>query len=137
MKPERFIVILTSGLLLCAGAVAPLASQSAPQQSEEQTAPVVPRRIRVGGQVMRAKFVHQVAPKYPLEAKKNHLEGTVRLDVLVDRDGKVTDVKVLSGDSLLAEAATQAVRKWRYKPTTLNGNPVQVLTEVNVNFNLH
>jgi protein TonB len=60
----------------------------------------------------------------------------VRLDVLIGRDGRVLNMKLVSGDPDLAKAATMAVSKWRYKPTLLNGNPIEVLTEINVNFTL-
>jgi len=95
-----------------------------------------PKRIRVGGQVMGAKLVHQVPPKYPQEAKKAGIQGTVRLDVLIGSDGSVIDMKVLSGDQTLTKAAMKAVSKWRYKPTLLRGAPVEVLTEVDINFKL-
>jgi len=95
-----------------------------------------PTRIHVGGQVMQTKLVHQVRPTYPREAKAAGIQGTVRLDVLIGRDGRVLNMKLVSGDPDLAKAATMAVSKWRYKPTLLNGNPIEVLTEINVNFTL-
>jgi TonB family protein len=96
----------------------------------------VPKRIRVGGQVMQAKLGSQARPHYPPEAKAAHVQGTVRLNVLIGRNGAVKDIEVVSGDSTLSEAAIKAVWKWRYQPTLLNGQPVEVVTEIDVNFNL-
>ena len=96
----------------------------------------IPTRIRVGGQVMGSKLVYAPRPKYPREAKKAHVEGKVRLEVLVGTDGAVKDLKLTSGDPALVRAATEAVSRWTYKPTTLNGQPIEVITEIDVNFNL-
>jgi protein TonB len=97
------------------------------------TAP--PLRIRVGGKVQGAALIHKVSPRYPAEARARRVEGTVRLQVVVSRDGTIQDVKVLlSGDSALAAAAVEAVREWRYRPTLLNGLPVEVLTTIDLNF---
>jgi TonB family protein len=95
-----------------------------------------PKRIRVGGMVMTAKLINKVAPRYPVEAKKRGIQGTVRVHVLVDKEGIVRDVELISGDPLLAEAAVQAVRQWRYQSTLLNGEPVEVETAIEVVFTL-
>jgi TonB family protein len=94
------------------------------------------KRIRVGGLVMSAKLVHKVNPTYPREAKRAGAQGTVRLEAVIGKDGNVRNVRLLSGDSILAEAATEAVSKWRYQPTLIAGEPVEVVTEINVNFAL-
>ena len=95
-----------------------------------------PMRIRVGGIVQQAKVVHEVAPVYPSEAKEKHIEGTVVLHAVIDRDGSVIQSNVLSGDPLLAQAAQDAVRQWTYMPTRLNHEPVQVDTTISVVFTL-
>jgi protein TonB len=95
-----------------------------------------PNRIRVGGQVMRAQLIHQVDPTYPREAKAAGVEGTVCLDVMIGKDGRVLNMKLLSGHPALAKAAMKAVSKWRYKPLLLKGVPVEVMTEVDINFKL-
>ena len=94
------------------------------------------KRLYVGGQVMIAKLISKPRPHYPQEAKAAHAEGTVRMDVMVGKDGAVKDIAVVSGDPVLSEAAVEAVRKWRYQSTLLNGQAVEVVTEVDVNFNL-
>jgi TonB family protein len=93
-------------------------------------------RIRVGGQMMASKIISHPSPHYPQKAKSAHIEGPVRMDVLVDKDGSVKDIEVISGDPLLSEAAMNAVWKWRYQPILLKSQAVEVVTEVNVNFNL-
>ncbi len=77
-----------------------------------------------------------VPPKYPSGAKRKHIEGVVRLEVVIGKDGRIQEMKTLSGEPILADAATKAVKKWRYQPTLLNGQPVEVETEIDVNFTL-
>lgn len=98
--------------------------------------PSVPKRIRVGGQVMSKKLIDSTRPAYPPKAKANGVTGTVRLSVVIGRDGSIQKVAVLSGNPILAKAAVSSVRKWHYRPTTISGYPVEVLTEIDVNFNL-
>ena len=85
---------------------------------------------------MGSKLVHAPPPRYPREAKKAHVEGLVRLEALVGTDGGIKDLKVERGDPALVKAATEAVSRWTYKSTTLNGQPVEVITEIDVNFTL-
>jgi len=96
-----------------------------------------PGRIRVEGQVEAGKLISSTPdPVYPAEAKQNHIEGVVKLEATLGKDGSVQNLKVISGHPLLAKAALDSVAHWRYKPTLLNGEPVQVVTEVDVNFAL-
>jgi TonB family protein len=96
-----------------------------------------PKRLRVGGQRMQAKLIYQPKPRYPEEAKEAGIRGRVRLNVVIGMDGTIQDLSVLSGHPLLAKAALDAVSKWRYRPTLLNGEPVEVATEIDVNFALN
>ncbi len=105
--------------------------------AEELRGSFVPYRIRVGGKVMQAKIESMSPPHYPQEAKQADIEGTVRMNVMVGMDGSIKDIDVITGDPILTQAALKAVWKWRYKPTTLNGRAVEVVTEVDVNFTLH
>jgi periplasmic protein TonB len=108
-----------------------------PEQSQPPSPPRTdPTRIRVGGNVMSAKIVHRVQPKYPEEAKKEHVSGIVLLRVIILKDGSLGKIDVVSGPALLVDASVDAVRKWRYKPTTLNDRPVEVETTISVEFNL-
>jgi len=92
--------------------------------------------IRVGGNVIAAQALYQPAPVYPPLATMARVQGTVVLQAIIGTDGTVKDLKVLSGHPLLVRAALDAVKTWRYQPTLLNTEPVEVLTEINVNFRL-
>lgn len=96
----------------------------------------VPGRIRVGGNVQSVNLVQKVTPVYPPLAKQARIQGTVRFTVTIGKDGRVMDVELVSGHPLLVEAAKDAVAQWQYRPTLLNGNPVEVVTQVDVNFTL-
>jgi len=95
-----------------------------------------PPLYRVGGDVIAARALYQPRPVYPQLAIMAHVQGTVMLQAIVGRDGSIQDLKVLSGPALLVRAALDAVKTWRYQPTLLNSEPVDVLTEIDVNFNL-
>ena len=95
-----------------------------------------PEHIRIGSQVMAAKLVKKVSPDYPAAAKEQRIEGTVRLEALIARDGTVRELKVIEGDPALAKVAVDAVRQWRYQPTLLGGKPVEVKTNIEVVFTL-
>jgi TonB family protein len=91
---------------------------------------------RVGGQVQPARLIKSVPPVYPSLAKTNRLNGDVLLDALVDEAGKVTDVSVVSGPTLLRGAAMEAVRSWKYEPAQLDGRPVSMHLTVTVKFHI-
>ena len=95
-----------------------------------------PKRIRVGGQVESAKLIFQPKPEYPPLAKMARIQGTVRLEALISKDGSIANLKAISGHPLLLKSALEAVQRWRYQPTLLNGEPVEVVTEIDVNFTL-
>jgi len=95
-----------------------------------------PKRIRVGGNAESANLVQKITPIYPPLAKEARIQGLVRLTVIIGRDGKVQSMSLVSGHPLLAQAAEDAVLQWVYKPTLLNGDPVEVMTQVDVNFTL-
>ncbi|MBI3668996.1 MAG: TonB family protein [Acidobacteria bacterium] len=92
--------------------------------------------LRVNSEAQQKKLVHQVQPAYPDVAKQAGVQGTVVLKVFIGKDGDVQEVKVLSGEPVLAEAAADAVRRWRYQPTVLDGKLVNVVTTVTVEFRL-
>lgn len=95
-----------------------------------------PQRIRVGGNVQAANLINQVRPIYPPLAKQARISGTVELSAIIGKDGRVQDLKVVRGHPLLVQAALDAVKNWIYKPTLLNGEPVEVSTTIDVNFTL-
>ncbi len=99
-------------------------------------APPAPERVRVGGQVQAARLTNQARPTYPPLARQARVQGTVRLEAIINRDGVIEELKVVSGHPLLVQAALDAVRQWRYQPTMLNGVAVEVITTIDVNFTL-
>ena len=93
-------------------------------------------RTRVGGAVQAAKLVNRVQPIYPPLARQTRISGTVKLHAIIGKDGAVQQLQVVSGHPLLVQAALDAVKQWRYQPTLLNGEPVEVDTEIDVIFSL-
>lgn len=94
------------------------------------------KRIRVASRVAEANLIHDVAPQYPPEAGRARIEGAVVLMAVIGKDGSVQDVRVESGLPLLAQAAIDAVKQWRYRPYLLNGEPVEVDSRITINFTL-
>lgn len=95
---------------------------------------VKPARIRVGTSVAMTQLIRQVNPVRSQEARKKHLQGTVLLHIVVDRDGSVVRVDPVSGPPELTQESVDAVRQWLFKPTLLNGDPVEVDTTVTIVF---
>lgn len=104
--------------------------------SQDAPSPPLPSRVRVSAGVLAALRTKYVQPKYPSEARSKHVEGSVVMRILVARDGKVSEVNLISGDDGLAPAAMDAVKQWKYKPYLLNGEPVEVEAQVTINFTL-
>jgi protein TonB len=94
------------------------------------------QRIRVGGSVQAASIINRVMPQYPAIAKTAHVSGTIVLHAIIAKDGTVQELTYISGPPLLIKAAMDAVREWRYRPTMLNGEPVEVETTIDMVFNL-
>jgi protein TonB len=94
------------------------------------------KRLRVPGEIEAAKLTSRTVPEYPQIAVMARIQGLVRLQAVVGQDGTIQDLRVLSGPPLLLKSAIDAVSKWRYQPTRLKGKPVEVETEVDVNYAL-
>lgn len=95
-----------------------------------------PQRVRVSQGVSQGLLIHQVKPTYPPLARQARIQGTVVLQALIAKDGTIQNLHVVSGHPMLAPAAVDAVKQWRYKPYFLNGEPVEVETQITVNFTL-
>jgi periplasmic protein TonB len=95
-----------------------------------------PKRIRVPARIAEANLVYDVPPQYPPEAGRARLEGPVVLMAVIGQDGSVKDVRVESGLPILARAAIDAVKRWRYKPYVIDGEPVEVDSRITINFTL-
>ena len=96
--------------------------------------PVRVTRTKVGGQVQEAKIIARPNPIYPPLARQARIQGKVQLHAIIDKEGHVSQLEVVSGHPLLVKAALDAVQNWRYQPTVLNGEPVEVDTTIDVNF---
>ncbi len=100
---------------------------------------VAPKRsgpVRVGGVVAEANIVRKVQPVYPPLAKSARVQGTVEFSATISKEGRVENLQLLRGHPLLVNAARDAILQWQYRPTLLNGQPVEVLTTITVNFTL-
>src|SRR5229473_1774865 len=93
--------------------------------------------LKVGGNVQAARIVNRVQPVYPPLARQTRISGTVRLHAIIGKDGTIQQLEVMNGHPLLQQAALDAVRQWRYQPTLLNGEPVEVDTTIDVIFSLN
>lgn len=91
-------------------------------------------RIHRGGEVESARIVFGPKPDYPPLARMARIQGSVHLEAVISRDGTIEHLAVISGPPLLVKAAMDTVARWRYQPTRLNGQPVEVVTDVVVNF---
>jgi periplasmic protein TonB len=96
--------------------------------------PAQPLKLSSG--VMEAALIRQIQPIYPQSARMMHLSGEVVLHAIIGSDGSVRELQVMSGHPILAQAALAAVREWRYRPTMLSGEPVEVDTTITVHFDL-
>ena len=94
------------------------------------------RPVRISQGVSEGLLIKVVQPIYTAAARQMRVEGPVQLEATIGKDGNISDVKVLSGNPMLTGAALQAVRRWKYKPYYLNGSPIEIQTEITVNFKL-
>src|SRR5581483_9491773 len=95
-----------------------------------------PQRVRVSQGVSEGLLVHQVRPTYPPLARAARIQGAVVLQAVIGKDGTIQNLRLVSGHPMLTQAAIEAVKQWRYKPYFLNGEPVEVDTQITVNFTL-
>jgi periplasmic protein TonB len=95
-----------------------------------------PQVVKVSQGVMEGLVVKRVQPRYPTQALQMRIQGSVQLQATVSKTGDITNLKVVSGDSILGRAAQEAVKQWKYKPYYLNSEPVEIQTQILVNFKL-
>ena len=94
------------------------------------------KRITIGGNVQQAKLIMQPRPAYPPLAKQARISGVVRLNAIIGKEGNVVNLSVISGHPLLIPPSLEAVQQWVYQKTLLNGEPVEVSTQIDVNYTL-
>jgi protein TonB len=92
--------------------------------------------LNVSQGVSQGLLIKKVQPVYPATAMHMHVEGSVQLMATIGKNGNITSVKTISGEPQLAKAALDAVKQWKYKPYYLNGDPVEIQTQITVNFKL-
>jgi TonB family protein len=102
--------------------------------NKQPSAPAAP--LPIGGDVKQAKLIFSVPPSYPMLAKSQHVSGNVLVDALIDANGHVTTMKVVSGPTLLHQAAMEALKQWKYQPALLDGKPVPMHLTVTIQFRL-
>ena len=92
--------------------------------------------LNISQGVSQGLLLNKVSPVYPANAVRLRMEGTVELMATISKSGDITHIKILSGESQLSKAAVDAVKQWKYRPYLLNGEPVEIQTQVTVNFKL-
>jgi periplasmic protein TonB len=95
-----------------------------------------PQRVRVSQGVTQGLLIRKVQPNYPPLARQARIQGSVLLQAEISKDGSIENLHLISGHPMLAPAAIEAVKQWKYKPYILNGEPVEVETQITVNFTL-
>lgn len=118
------------------GAVLPTALPEKPQPVPRAAPKPPDGPLRVSSSIQAAKLLFGPKPPYPPLAKAARVQGTVRLQAVIAADGRISGLRVVSGPSLLMNAAVEAVKQWRYQPTLLNNAPVEIATEIDVIFTL-
>ncbi len=118
------------------GSVPTAAPPPPPPVKVEAPKPPPVQRIKVGGNVQSAKLIKQPKPVYPQLARQARIQGQVRFTAIIGKDGTIQNLQMINGHPLLVQAAYDAVRQWVYQPTLLNNEPVEVITQIDVNFTL-
>jgi protein TonB len=95
-----------------------------------------PQRVRVSQGVTQGLLLRKIQPNYPPLARQARIQGSVLLQAEISKDGSIQNLRLISGHPMLAPAAIEAVKQWKYKPYILNGEPVEVETQITVNFTL-
>jgi protein TonB len=92
--------------------------------------------LKVSQGVTQGLLLKRVQPSYPAQARQLRVQGSVLLQAMIARSGNISSIKVLEGEPTLARAAVEAVKQWKYKPYYLNGEPVDIQTQITINFKL-
>ena len=95
-----------------------------------------PQKVRAPSGFAQGNLIHDVQPSYPPLARLSHIQGMVVLQAVIGKDGTIQNLQLISGHPMLVQSATDAVKQWVYRPTLLNGEPVEVITQIDVNFTL-
>jgi TonB family protein len=107
-----------------------------PSTLRDQRRSEVLQRVSLPARVSQGLVTTKVPPQYPADAKDQHIQGAVVLNVVIDKEGNIANIQLISGHPMLAPPAIEAVKQWKYRPYQPNGTPVEVVTQVTVNFTL-
>lgn len=118
------------------GVIGGIVSSTSNLSSVPKLQPVGPQRVRISQGVTKGLLIHRVEPPYPTLARSARVQGEVVLSAVIDTNGQIKNLQLISGHPMLVPAALSAVREWRYKPYLLNGQPVEVETTITVIFSL-
>ena len=113
-----------------------LGASGPPMPALAKETAAMPKRVHLAARAVEANLIHDVPPTYPPEAGRERIQGSVVLQAVIGKDGAVKDVRVESGLPILAQAAVEAVKQWRYRPYLLNGEPVEVDSRITINFTM-
>jgi protein TonB len=113
-----------------------------PRPPDPPTPPPVPKieirePIRVASSLQVSRLVKKVDPEYPILARRGRIEGTVIAEAHITGSGTIDSLRIISGNPLFFQSVLDAVKQWRYEPTLLNGEPIDVITTITVNFRLN
>lgn len=92
--------------------------------------------VKIGGNVKEPKLINAIAPVYPASARSSGVQGDVVVDTTIDKTGKVVKMHVVSGPLMLRTSALDSLKRWKYEPSSLNGEPVEVQLQVTIKFRL-
>jgi protein TonB len=135
LPPETVAVIPAETVRgLPAGLVQPVNAAAPPQPGTPVPAPAPKLAVPTASKYLEAQLVNRTMPEYPAMARQRGVVGVVRMEAMIDEHGAVQNVKVVSGDPILAAAAKNAVLKWKYKAATLNGQPIATNVTIQVLF---
>jgi protein TonB len=142
-EPENFAMAGPSSNIGTGAIIPNFMGNAIPDNPPPQAKPVVRKAAVASGPVVvstgvqSAKLTFGPKPTYPSLAKASRTQGTVKLEAIIAPDGSIRNLRLIGGPPLLTRAAMDAVQQWRYQPTLLNGNAVEVLTEIDVVFTLN
>jgi protein TonB len=134
---KRLLIVIAAALIVSWSGLA--TGQSQDQSSPPAATPAHQddsQRVSVAAGVMRSFQIRKVNPTYPEKARRKRIQGTVTMNAIIDQGGNVASLELVSGDPILAKAAMEVVKQWKYRPYVLDGHAVEVETVLQVNFAL-
>ncbi len=113
-----------------------ISSTARPAVVPRLAVPSAPKRVRISQGVTKGQLIHRIEPTYPFLARQARIQGQVSLKAIIDKNGNIQELQAISGHPMLVPAALEAVKQWHYRPFLLNGQPLEVETQITVTFRL-